>query len=162
MKTLYVVSDSHGYRDAFQTLLGVTPDADLYAHLGDYTSDAEALAALSRKPVKIVRGNGDVGAPYPIEELVYLQGQKVLLLHGHTCGVKYSLDRALYRAMELDASCVCYGHTHVPRIDFERGIFLVCPGAFSPRSASYGKAHRPSYARIQVKNGAIAPDMLIL
>ena len=35
MKRLYVISDSHGYRD-FDMLLAASRDADAYAHLGDH------------------------------------------------------------------------------------------------------------------------------
>lgn len=40
MKRLYVISDSHGYRD-FDMLLAASRDADAYAHLGDHASDGE-------------------------------------------------------------------------------------------------------------------------
>ena len=43
MKRLYVISDSHGYRD-FDMLLAASRDADAYAHLGDHASDGEEFA----------------------------------------------------------------------------------------------------------------------
>ena len=60
MKRLYLVSDTHGNR-CFDPFLSLTGDADMYAHLGDYVSDGEALRQLVPKPVITVKGNGDFG-----------------------------------------------------------------------------------------------------
>ena len=97
MKRLYVISDSHGYRD-FDMLLAASRDADAYAHLGDHASDGEEFTRKNGKFTALVRGNCDPGSVRPDEEVITLDGVKILLVHGHTLGVKYSLTRLTYRA----------------------------------------------------------------
>lgn len=153
MKRLYLVSDTHGNR-CFDPFLSLTGDADMYAHLGDYVSDGEALRQLAPKPVITVKGNGDFGNDAPVQEIISLGGARILLLHGHTVGVKYSLDRLAYLAAENDVQCACYGHTHISGIDWVGGVLLVCPGAFG--------RYEGSYARLSVENGVIVPDLFTL
>lgn len=154
MKRIYAFSDTHGYRNGFDIFLARTPDADAYAHLGDYASDAEAFAPLTKKPFYSVRGNGDFGSDKPLEEIITLEGARILLLHGHTCAVKYGLQRLLYRALELEAQAVLYGHTHAADIAFEQGICLVCPGAM-------GRS-RATYASLTVEDGMVTPKLFCL
>ncbi len=151
-KTFYALSDTHGNQN-FDMLLAATKDAEFYAHLGDYTRDCDALKAATDKKVYGVKGNNDFNHDYPLEEIITVGGVRILLLHGHTLGVKYSLDRLMYSAMERGVKCVLYGHTHVSDITMERGVFLVCPGSFS--------RFRPSYARITVEDGIIRPDIFV-
>lgn len=153
MKRLYVISDSHGYRD-FDMLLAASRDADAYAHLGDHASDGEEFARKNGKFTALVRGNCDPGSVQPDEEVITLDGVKILLVHGHTLGVKYSLTRLTYRALELGAACACYGHTHIADITWQQGVLLVCPGAFSSFS--------PQYARLDIKNGSVEPYLFCL
>jgi len=151
-KTLYVLSDTHG-NQSFDMLLAATKDADLYVHLGDHTRDCDVLRSLTDKPVYGVKGNNDYGDAYPLEDIISVGGVRLLLLHGHTVGVKYSMDRLVYKALEHEVGCVLYGHTHAPDITLENGIFLVNPGAFG--------SFRPTYARITVENGTLLPDIFV-
>ena len=151
MKTFYAISDTHG-NQSFDMLLAATKDAAFYAHLGDYTRDCDALAAMTDKRVYGVKGNNDYGDAYPLEEIVSVDGVRILLLHGHTLNVKYSLDKLAYRALECGAKCVLYGHTHIADISWDKGIFIVNPGSFS--------RFKPTYVRITVNNGEVRPDLL--
>ena len=153
MKTFYALSDTHGNK-SFEQFLQVTKNAELYVHLGDYTRDCDALKALTPQKVVGVRGNNDFDQDYPLFEVITVGGVRFLLTHGHTYNVKYSFDRLIYKALECDAKCVLYGHTHVPDISYREGIFIACPGAFG-RSSS-------TYLRIEVENGNFRPDLLII
>ena len=135
-------------------LLAASRDADAYAHLGDHASDGEEFARKNGKFTALVRGNCDPGSVQPDEEVITLDGVKILLVHGHTLGVKYSLTRLTYRALELGAACACYGHTHIADITWQQGVLLVCPGAFSRFS--------PQYARLDIKNGSVEPYLFCL
>ena len=154
MKQIYAFSDTHGYRDGFERFLALTQDGAAYAHLGDYVSDAEAFVPLTKKPVYSVRGNGDFGSDKPLEQIITLENARILLLHGHTCAVKYGLQRLLYRALELEVQAVLYGHTHAADIAFEQGICLVCPGAM-------GRS-RATYASLTVEDGMVTPKLFCL
>ena len=101
-----------------------------------------------------MRGNGDFGSDQPLEELITLEGVRILLLHGHTHAVKYGIDRLLYYAQEKEVQAVLYGHTHAADIAYERGIFLVCPGAMGRWDASY--------ASVTVDQGRIVPQLFCI
>lgn len=152
MKIFYALSDTHGNQN-FEPFLEATRDAAFYAHLGDYTRDCDALKEMTDKTVYGVKGNNDYSGDYPLEEIVSVEGVKILLLHGHTLNVKYSLANLVYRALECGAKCVVYGHTHIADIAYANGVFLVCPGSYS--------RFKPTYVRIRVEDGMVRPDIMV-
>lgn len=149
MSVLYAVSDTHGDTYNYYKLLEVTQDADIYAHLGDYVRDGEKLRGMTDKQTYVIRGNGDFGRGAD-EQLICLDGVKILITHGHRYHVKSRLDMLVYRAMELDAAAVIYGHTHIPDITFENGIYIICPGTLSGAGTRIN-----TYARVQNENGIL-------
>lgn len=119
--TLLVLSDSHGRPDLIEEALRrARPDGVLFA--------GDGLRDLSRVdipcPLWAVSGNCDwLTTPIIVndrlleadtEELISVAGVRILLMHGHRYDVKSGPTRAVYRAMELDADLLVYGHTHVP------------------------------------------------
>lgn len=151
MSVLYAVSDTHGDVQDYIKLLELTKDADMYAHLGDYVHDGERLRDMSLKPTYVVKGNGDFGGG-ELEEIINIGGVRVLLTHGHRYRVKSGLMQLMYRALELECSAAVYGHTHIPDITFQNGVYLICPGTFS------GAGTRVcTYARIEAVNQELKP-----
>jgi hypothetical protein len=72
--------------------------------------------------------------------------KKILLTHGHTFGVRISLDRLAYYAKEKGVDACFYGHTHIPIAIEHGGIFMLNPGSpSSPRGDS-----KASYAIVEV------------
>lgn len=163
--TYLVLSDSHNRPRAVADAIGrVQPDALLFA--GDGVRDLSRVDIPC--PVWAVRGNCDVGSmPLVIsdpalgdrvldpeeEELIALDGIRILLIHGHRYGVKYSLTAATARAIARQADVLVFGHTHEPlewRITPERpGVFgssvelakpliLFNPGSVGDLSGSFG------------------------
>lgn len=68
----------------------------------------------------------------PYERVLNLDGKRILLLHGHTRGVKASLTAAIYAAREVDADALIFGHTHTPEhfyVEGERRLEVFNPGA---------------------------------
>ena len=49
--------------------------------------------------------------------------------HGHLYDVKQSPMKLVYRAKELGATIVCFGHSHVLGAEFIDDIFFVNPGS---------------------------------
>ena len=151
MSVLYAVSDTHGDVQNYTRLLELTKDADMYAHLGDYVRDGGKLKEFSRRQTFIIKGNGDFSGGQ-IEATVNLGGVKILLTHGHKYGVKSRLDALMYRALELDCGAAVYGHTHIPDITCQNGVYLICPGTLS------GAGTRMcTYACIRWENGRLQP-----
>ena len=75
-------------------------------------------------------------------------GVRFMCMHGHSYGVKSSLDRAVYAAEENEADILLYGHTHTPKdtvvnLDGGKSIRVFNPG-------SVGRGYPSSYGIIEI------------
>ena len=159
---LLVFSDSHGRDDGMRRALALHPDAEGVFFLGDGAREATALAELDRSRFFIgVRGNCDGllfgllgGSELREEEEITLMGHKILLLHGHTVGVKGGLGGIISCARRRDADLVLFGHTHEPLeqylSDGEKPLYL-----FNPGSISRPNRGAPSYGIVTLTEGGI-------
>ena len=113
---ILVVSDSHGKVDKLiQAVEQTHPDYVL--HLGDCQRDLEKLRqAFPMLPMEGVPGNCDYGSCDQPERLIELGGVRILMLHGHTRGVKSDVVRAVWAARECGAQVLLFGHTHRPLV----------------------------------------------
>lgn len=127
MKVL-ILSDSHGLT---KELLDIKErhknDVEFMLHLGDseLSSQSEEMSGFS-----VVRGNCDFDSNYPNDMIVLLNGQKVYLTHGHLYNVKMSLMNLSYRAREVGASIVCFGHSHIAGAELIDDVLFINPGSF--------------------------------
>ena len=80
--------------------------------------------------------------------IIDLDGVKILLTHGDHFGVKQSLLQLFYRAKEVGAQLVFYGHTHIASIDEIEGIKFINPGCMN-------KFSQNSYCYVVIYNGKI-------
>ena len=117
-----VVSDTHGARHNIRRMLqqiNFRPSAVLF--LGDGVRD---LSVLEEHPltagvsVYAVAGNCDVWSFSPVDapevRIEVLGGRRVVLMHGHTFGVKSGLGAAIRYAAQAEADVLLFGHTHTP------------------------------------------------
>lgn len=119
---LSVVSDSHGYtrnlREMLvrQRALPASQRPEMLLCLGDGVADPERVGLAEEFSWLAVRGNCDglFAADLPIERTLCLGGYRIVMMHGHTFGVKSSLVSAMAHAMQEDADLLLYGHTHEP------------------------------------------------
>ncbi len=129
-----VFSDTHGDISAARRFFDRIAPLDCLFHLGDYAADGDKLAKLFACPVYAVRGNCDYRSDAPLERQVDLGGKRFLLLHGHQY---YAMSSLLYRAEEVHADMVLYGHTHVPDLSADGPRLILNPGSLSrPRGGS--------------------------
>lgn len=124
-----VVSDTHNYLSILSKVKEEIQQADIVIHLGDVVEDAEYLLEGFRGRVINVRGNCDFNSTVPSESLEVIEGKRVFITHGHNYNVKQDLLRLKYRAEEVDADIVLYGHTHVANVEYENGILFMNPGS---------------------------------
>ena len=133
-----LVADTHGapHPDSARHIAAQRPDHIL--HAGD-VGDRAALDVLARiAPVTAVRGNVDELAPdLPDAATVEVQDDEgtlltVLLLHIAIYGTKLRAE-AVRLARAEHASLVVCGHSHVPFLGRDRGMFVVNPGSIGPR-----------------------------
>lgn len=141
---ILVISDSHGRADLVAEVVARThPDTILFA--GDGVRDLEILRkGATIYPVYAVRGNCDygyVGEGYAEEECITLGGQRILLTHGHTLGVKSGLGPAMARARQCQAHILVFGHTHeMTEMQVEAPpLHLICnPGSLGMYPHTFG------------------------
>ena len=155
--TLLVLSDSHGRSDLIEDVIRrVRPDGVLFA--GDGLRDLTRVDIPA--PLWAVSGNCDwLSSPLIIqgrewepaaEELISVEGIRILLMHGHKRDVKSGPARAIYRALELEADILVYGHTHLPveyclrpgdplsAFELTKPLTVFNPGSLGDRNGSFG------------------------
>ena len=151
---IVVISDSHKRTNVIDNILSAEPEASHVFFLGDNVSDLDDFEFLY--PQKIfhkVSGNCDYISNEPCVNIEIIENKKILYTHGHTYGVKYGTDRLIESAKNNAYDIVLYGHTHISKILYEDGIYIVNPGSCSkPRDGL-----RPSYAVIDITEQGIMP-----
>jgi uncharacterized protein len=143
MMRVGLISDTHGRlrSDVFDRFQGV----DVILHAGDIGMPDIITELETIAPVHAVHGNTDgfdIRALYHEKLEVDLEGQRVVLTHGHVLG---SPRPAQLRLLHPGANIIVYGHTHEPLL--EPGPPLVVnPGAAGP-----ARFHlKPSVAILEV------------
>ena len=131
MKTVTIVSDSHGNRAAFEKLSTVFAESDYIIHLGDTSGDGNVLRKSYPDKTYLLNGNCDPVKLGEDELTLQIEGVKIFACHGDKYGVKRELSRLAYRAEEEGARIALYGHTHTPREDMLGDITLFNPGTLS-------------------------------
>jgi len=129
-----VFSDTHGKLAGLARVKERLGALDLLLHAGDHFNDAAKVAeglGLAPEKVHAVVGNCDMGQRGPEECVLDVEGVRILLVHGHRFDVKSTLQRVFYKAEEIGAHVVIFGHSHVPVSLWERGVLLFNPGSYS-------------------------------
>lgn len=129
MKTILILSDTHGVKIKMSAAVRRFPDVDMILHLGDYSRDADYIRARTDKPVYSVRGNCDLSSTDDSEFLLSVEGVKILLVHGHKQNVKSSLLGLSLYAQEKEADVALFGHTHIPTEQYHHDVLLYNPGS---------------------------------
>ena len=127
MSKILIVSDSHGSTDLLEGIEKIHGhDADLMIHCGD-SELAEDDPAI--KSFKSVRGNCDFLANLPDDETHVINGVKIFVTHGHLYSVKSTLGNLFYKAKELQADIVCFGHSHILGAEMVDDVLFINPGS---------------------------------
>lgn len=147
MKIL-VFSDSHGAMGKMVEAMEHERPHHVF-FLGDHYRDGIELSELYPDiPMDIVRGNCDWGRG-PDMRVVELEGVRFLLTHGHLQYVKSGLDELLQEAKNRQVQVACFGHTHLAKVVYRDGIYLMNPG-------SAGGCHaREGYGVIEALGGSV-------
>ena len=134
MKTAVVLSDTHGNKNDLKKIENIINEADFVFHLGDGYPDLNVFGDSVLKKTVRVAGNCDAVFG-DREKLVEIEGVKILLCHGDQYSVRSGINRLFYRAKEVGADVVFYGHTHAPIIESADGITIANPGNITRYSA---------------------------
>ena len=168
--TLLALSDTHGRFDRLLEVASLHKSADAILFLGDGLRDLSTLPSELSQKICAVRGNCDVfsvGADdVPNERFLYFGDYRILMMHGHTHGVKADGMRALAYAASRGADVLVYGHTHTASeryfpegydaggVILPKPIYVLNPGSLgSPRDG------RPSYGLVDLSAGGIVTSI---
>ncbi len=162
MTRVMVISDTHlprGARALPARCVELLRGADLILHGGDFVSAAflAELRALG-PPVKAVYGNMDEPAlkeSLPKQHVVEVAGARIGMVHipGPAAG-----RAARLREKFPDCDAVIYGHTHVPEVMQDEGVWILNPG--SPTEKRKAPVH--AMVVLEVEAGEIRPELVEL
>jgi putative phosphoesterase len=150
-----VISDTHGHPLWIEKAVEKLKDSDVLIHLGDYVNDLKYIKKEYKGEIISVKGNCDFDSDKPVEILEEIEGKIIFITHGHRYNCKTSLTALKFRALELGADIVLFGHTHLPEASFDEGVLFVNPG-----SASSGKSGFNSVAKLEIIDGKIIPNII--
>lgn len=117
-----VVSDSHGNLYMLDKAIKMMEPLDLIIHLGDEYKDIIKLKEKYKLPIEYVSGNNDFIGEKISEKLINIKGNNIFITHGHKYNVYYGIDSLYFKALEVNANLVLYGHTHIQDINNSTGI----------------------------------------
>lgn len=153
---IVIISDSHGRGDIVDRIIRREQDAEAIIFLGDVADDIEDFTyEYTDKNFYIVSGNCDRFSSHPYSAVVEIGGVKIFITHGHTLGVKSGIGALSAAARQSDCGIALYGHTHIPNIKYEDGLYIVNPGSCA-RSRDGGN----SYAVIDIRENGILPSIV--
>lgn len=155
---IVVISDSHGRSRVVEKILYAQSKAEHVFFLGDCVSDIEDLQYLFPKmQFHIVAGNCDYFSTYPTTSVEVIAGKKILYTHGHTFYVKGGEGPLIENARKNGYDIVLYGHTHISKVLYADGVYVVNPG-----SCSQGRDGKQSYAVIDIEYNGMLPNIIYL
>lgn len=131
MKTVTVISDSHGNRRALDALSSVFAESDYIIHLGDTSSDGAYIRKQFPDKTYLLNGNCDLVKLGEREMVLQIEDVKVFACHGDLYGVKSGYDRLAYKAEQEGCSIALFGHTHRATETERGGVTLFNPGTLS-------------------------------
>ncbi len=155
---LLVVSDTHKNPFVLAKIIRSQRDAKHIFFLGDIVSDIEDIKDdFPDRIFHIVKGNCDGFCDYPNYDIIKIENKNILFTHGDKFSVKYGTVRLFEFAKNCGCQIALYGHTHIPDITYEDGIYLVNPG-----SAARPRESRASYSVIDIVAGGIKPIIIYI
>lgn len=129
IRTLAVISDSHGSRAAISSFDRQARIVDAIVHLGDGIEDLKYLSRLAGIETFAVKGNCDRGGLIPGDLEETFGGIKFFICHGDQYRVKRDLTTLSMKAQSVGADVALFGHTHELIIYRDGGVLFVNPGA---------------------------------
>lgn len=154
MKTIVVISDTHGHRAGIEKLKTLFAENDYIIHLGDGASDMRDIVNAYPEKTFVCQGNCDFFSALPEGELE-VEGVKIFFCHGHKYRVKADLSALAEEAARRGCKAALYGHTHRALISEENGVLLVNPG-----SLRYPAGEGGSYCYLTVNGEKIYPVLV--
>lgn len=167
---ILVISDSHGHRERIkEVLLRQVKRPDALIFLGDGLLD---LDYCDTSGISVYKVSGNCDNLYlnfitdaPDEQIVNLDGVRIMMVHGHNYGVKMTLTPLINTAAENKADVVLFGHTHIPfeltimpendrGVKLEKPLYVMNPGSLKD-GASFGIITVDRTGRVLMSHGSL-------
>ncbi len=140
-----LLSDTHGHLDA--RIEALARGCDFIVHAGDVGNAAVLQALQPLRRMIAVRGNNDIPAKWPAQDLKFLEqlgeeeclelpGGSLVVVHGDRAGSGAARHARLRRSYPA-ARAVVYGHSHQLVCDRTALPWVLNPGA-AGRARTYG------------------------
>ncbi|MBM6619784.1 metallophosphoesterase family protein [Bacillus suaedaesalsae] len=124
---LLIISDTHGFeQELLQVKEKYDKEVDMMIHCGDSELPSNHVALVGFQAVK---GNCDIGN-FPNDTIRQVRDVNLFATHGHLYNVKMTLMNLQYRAEEVGAKIICFGHSHLAGCEFVDGRLYINPGSF--------------------------------
>lgn len=150
-----VISDSHRDMNSMKESLSKMKNAEILFHLGDNIEDIQFYKDNFHGRIINIKGNCDFNCKEQSEKVVDINNIRFFITHGHNYNVKENIFRLNYKAYEVQAKVVLYGHTHIPNIEYENGIWFINPG-----SISLPRVKNKTLSIIDVSEDRITPSIV--
>ena len=128
MKTLCVLSDTHGNIQEIENLFPIFAESDYVIHLGDTSSDGQIIRKAFPDKTYLLNGNCDFTRAGVNELILEVEGVKIFACHGDAYGVKRGYDRIAYAAEQAGCKVALFGHTHEAIEETAGNVQLFNPG----------------------------------
>jgi putative phosphoesterase len=151
IKTLALVSDTHGLLRESATEALRRLDLDLIVHAGDVGPRGllERLEVIA--PVVAVRGNVD-------RELACLPPTELISVNDRLLYVLHDLELLDLDPVRAEIAMVVSGHSHQPKVTKKRGVLYINPGSIGPR-----RFRLPvSFAKVACDGGEFVVELVYL
>ncbi|WP_338111404.1 metallophosphoesterase [Oceanobacillus caeni] len=125
MYEVLIISDSHGLKEEITEIKSRHPNITMI-HCGDSELEYDSVEL---EGMYKVRGNCDFDSRYPEEEIISIGGLTFFVTHGHLFQVKSTFMKLSYRAKELGADVICFGHSHIAGAEQNDGQLFINPGS---------------------------------
>lgn len=123
---LLVMSDTHSDIESMERVMQHHLDMDAIIHCGDSELD---YSYFEKGSIHVVQGNCDFDLNFPTEVTTSVGNETIYVTHGHLYQVKSTLMPLSYRAAEVKASVVCFGHSHLLGAELNNNVLYVNPGS---------------------------------
>lgn len=123
---LLIMSDTHSNSKTMEQVIQYHHEVDAVIHCGDSELD---YSYFEDKQIHVVKGNCDFDTSFPNEVIFKVKNETIYVTHGHLYQIKSTLMPLYYRAQEVQASIVCFGHSHLLGAEVNNGILFVNPGS---------------------------------
>ena len=155
MKTIVVLSDTHGNKKVIEKLFPLLEENDYIVHLGDGNRDMSEVYRAFPDKTFVCQGNCDFSTPYSKDEWeLQVEDVKILCAHGHKYRVKSTTQELAEAALQRGCSLALYGHTHQALQETFSGVTVLNPGNNTPYSTN------PSYGYVVINGSKITATIV--